>query len=137
MSANHKLILLADDDPEDLELLQEALLQCEAGLKIHLADSGKKVLEFLRKSHDNHLPSLIVLDYNMPDMKGPEVLAKLQSDSRYQNIPKIVWSTSNNSLYIKECMENGATSYFVKPSNSKELQQQAKEMLALGNGKLS
>ncbi len=137
MPERSKLILLADDDPEDLELLQEALLQSEPGLKIHLADSGKKVIDFLTKSPDNDLPSLIVLDYNMPDVKGPEVLAKLHKETRYRGIPKIVWSTSNNNHYIRECMENGAATYFVKPSTTKELQQQAKEMLGFSNALFS
>lgn len=134
MPERSKLIIVADDDPEDLELLQEALLQSEPNLKIQLADSGRKVLEFLGKSNDDDLPSLIVLDYNMPDMKGAEVLAKLHEETRYQDIPKIVWSTSNNNLYIRECMENGATTYFVKPSTTKELQQLAKSMLELRHG---
>ena len=132
-----KLILVADDDVEDLELLQEALLQCEPDLKIQFANSGKRILDFLMNNIDNGLPSLIILDYNMPDMNGAEVLAKLSNNPRYQAIPKVVWSTSNNSKYIRECMESGATSYFVKPSSAKELQNQAKEMLALCVAQLS
>lgn len=126
-----KLILLADDDAEDLELLQEALLQEEPALQIQMAANGREVLEFLKTTGDSNLPSLIVLDYNMPDMNGAEVLANLYSESRFQTIPKVVWSTSNHSQYINECMKHGASTYLVKPSSSKELQQQARDLLAL------
>jgi CheY-like chemotaxis protein len=93
--------------------------------------NGSMVMDFLGKTKDDELPSLIVLDYNMPNMNGAEVLEQLCKDSRYKKIPKIVWSTSNNSSYIKECMEKGATSYFVKPATHKTLQEQAEEMLKM------
>jgi CheY-like chemotaxis protein len=89
------------------------------------------VLDFLNKSKDEELPSLIVLDYNMPNMNGAEVLEQLCKDPRYQGIPKIVWSTSNNSSYIRECLEKGATSYLVKPATHKTLQEQAAQMLKM------
>lgn len=132
-----KLVLLADDDAEDLELLQEALLQEQPTLKIQLAGNGRDLLNLLKTSTDSSLPSLIVLDYNMPDMNGAEVLAKLYNQPRYHVIPKVVWSTSNHTQYIRECMENGATTYLVKPSSAKELQHQAKAMLNLCESKVS
>jgi CheY-like chemotaxis protein len=126
-----KFILIADDDQEDLELLSEVILQLEGSTKLHMVSNGSMVMDFLGKTKDDELPSLIVLDYNMPNMNGAEVLEQLCKDSRYKKIPKIVWSTSNNSSYIKECMEKGATSYFVKPATHKTLQEQAEEMLKM------
>ena len=126
-----KFILIADDDLEDLELLSEAILQQEANTRLHMVNNGPMIIDFLAKAKDDELPSLIVLDYNMPNMNGAEVLEKLCSNPRYQNIPKIIWSTSNNSNYIKECMEKGATNYFVKPATHKSLQEQAAQMLKM------
>lgn len=131
MLQKQKRILLADDDREDLELLSEVLLQLEAEASLHMVNNGSMVLEYLENIPDDELPSLIVLDYNMPNMNGAEVLEQLCKTPRYQKIPKIIWSTSNNSNYIKECMEKGATSYFVKPATHKSLQEQAAEMLRL------
>lgn len=131
MFQNQKLILLADDDQEDLELLSEAILQIEGSIKIHTVSNGSMVMDYLQKATDKELPSLIVLDYNMPNMNGAEVLDQLCNDSRYEKIPKIIWSTSNNSNYIKECLEKGATSYFVKPATHKNLQEQAEQMLKM------
>jgi CheY-like chemotaxis protein len=131
MPQKQKLILLADDDQEDLELLSEAILQIESGTMIHTVSNGSLVMDYLQKTTDEGLPSLIVLDYNMPNMNGAEVLEQLCNDSRYEKIPKIIWSTSNNSSYIKECLEKGATSYFVKPATHKNLQEQAQQMLKM------
>jgi len=126
-----KFILLADDDQEDLELLSEVILQMEGDTKLHMVYNGSMVMDFLGTAKDSELPSLIVLDYNMPNMNGAEVLEQLSKNPRYQKIPRIVWSTSNNSNYIKECMEKGATSYFVKPATHVHLQEQAKAMLKM------
>lgn len=126
-----KFILLADDDQEDLDLLSEIILQLDETTKLHMVNSGNRVIEFLQKTGDSDLPSLIVLDYNMPNMNGAEVLEQLCRDPRYQGIPKIIWSTSNNNNYIRECMEKGATTYLVKPATHKTLQEQAAQMLAM------
>jgi CheY-like chemotaxis protein len=67
----------------------------------------------------------------MPNMNGAEVLEHLNKSPRYQKIPKIIWSTSNNNSYIKECMEKGATTYFVKPATHKNLEEQAVQMLKM------
>lgn len=131
MSDKQKRILLADDDQEDLELLSEVLLQLEGEAKLHMVNNGNQVLDYLEKASDEDLPSLIVLDYNMPSMNGVEVLEQLCKDSRYQKIPKIIWSTSNNSSYIKECLEKGATTYLVKPATHKNLLEQAQQMLKM------
>lgn len=131
MPQQQKFILLADDDQEDLELLTEVILEIEKDTRLHTVNNGSMVLDFLQKAKDDELPSLIVLDYNMPNMNGAEVLEHLCKDERYQKIPKIIWSTSNNSSYIKECMEKGATTYFVKPATHKNLQEQAAQMLKM------
>jgi CheY-like chemotaxis protein len=129
MKGNRKLILLADDDVEDLELLEGAILDLDTLSKIHAVSNGKLVLDYLEKATDDQLPCLIVLDYNMPEMNGAEVLQEICNKARYKKIPKVIWSTSNNNAYIQECLSKGATTYFVKPATNKQLQDLAREML--------
>lgn len=126
-----KFILIADDDQEDLELLSEVLLQLDATIRLHMVTNGSVVMNFLENAKDDELPSLIILDYNMPNINGAEVLEQLQNDARYQKIPKVVWSTSNNSNYIKECMDKGVNAYLVKPATQKNLLEQAEQMLKM------
>lgn len=129
MQGKQKLILLADDDKEDIELLEETIASLEPQTKIHAVTSGKMALTYLETQTNGELPSLIVLDYNMQDMNGAQVLEQIRTQPRYEKIPKIVWSTSNADEYRKECIAKGATAYFVKPSTNKDLENQAKEML--------
>jgi CheY-like chemotaxis protein len=94
-------------------------------------NDGKELIDFLTTTSDNKLPCLIVLDYNMPEMNGAQVLQMLTCDQRYHNIPKIILSTSSNPKYIQDCLHKGAKAYRVKPDNFSQLVTIAKEMLEL------
>jgi CheY-like chemotaxis protein len=78
---------------------------------------------------DIELPRLIVLDYNMPELNGAEILKELKRNPRYNGIPKIIWSTSGSELYKKQCLDSGAQEYFIKPSSMKELEVIARHLL--------
>ena len=122
-------ILMADDDPEDLDLIEFAITQIEPDADLHKVNNGKAVIEYLAKQPDNNLPCLIVLDYNMPELTGSQVLTKICEAKRYDHIPKIILSTSNAAAHIHECINNGATEYFVKPSTMAAFTDLAKKML--------
>jgi CheY-like chemotaxis protein len=127
-------ILMADDDPEDLELIEDAVLHIRPEARLHKVHSGKKAIEFLSRQKDDELPCLMILDYNMPELNGAEVLSELNAHSRYKNIPKLILSTSNAPLHVHECMSKGAAEYFVKPTNMKELNALVEKMLGYCNG---
>ncbi|MGZ5190398.1 MAG: response regulator [Flavisolibacter sp.] len=119
---SHSLtILIADDDVEDLELIEDAIMRHEPSTSLHKLNNGKSVIEFLKNKADNDLPCLIMLDYNMPELTGLQVLSMLNSQVRYHHIPKIILSTSSTPIHIHECINKGASEYFVKPNNLKEL----------------
>lgn len=80
---------------------------------------------------DGLLPDLIVLDYNIPEINGAEILAQLKKEDRFFSIPKIVWSTSDSQLYRENCLTLGAKAYLVKPSSIIGIKEIAKEMLRL------
>lgn len=124
-------ILIADDDPEDLELIEEAILNVDPEAELHKFSNGLTAMEYLNRIPDASLPQLIVLDYNMPEQNGAWLLSSMQIKDRYNLIPKIVLSTSNAPLHINECMNNGATEYIVKPDNMRELQALGKRLLGL------
>jgi len=70
MTRKHAFILLADDDPEDIELLSEAILEADQNTRLHTVNNGNMVITYLNGLSDDELPSLIVLDYNMSGMNG-------------------------------------------------------------------
>lgn len=123
-------IFLAEDDIDDQELLIEAMVHYAGNIKVETATNGRKAILFLENVPDHALPCLIILDYNLPELDGAQILKALSAHSRYYHIPKVVWSTSNSQLYRQLCLEGGANAYFVKPSNISGIKQLAKEMLS-------
>src|SRR5690606_26106550 len=114
-------ILIADDDAEDLELIEEAILSFKPNVRLHKVNDGKAAVDDLATLQDHKLPALIILDYNMPQLKGSEVLLQLGAQPRYDAVPKVILSTSNTAIYIDECKRQGAAEYFVKPNTQREL----------------
>ena len=131
MDGNNSYILVADDDEEDLEMIEEAILSVEPYTAIRKVRTGQSVINTLSNTDDHNLPSLIILDYSMPELNGAQVLAIICNDSRYVNIPMVVLSTSNSPSHIQECKYNGATEYFVKPNTLAELRSLVEKMLSL------
>lgn len=121
-----------DDDLEDLELIEDAILNVAPGIELQKFTKGLSAMEYLRSRPDHELPGLIILDYNMPELNGSQLLSSLKGQDRYSSIPKIVLSTSNAPLHIHECINNGATEYIVKPNNMKDLHHLAVKLLTLG-----
>ena len=126
-----RFILLCEDDPDDQELLTEVFSSIDNSFILFFVNNGKEVLSALEKLKDEHLPCLIVLDYNMPGMNGAEILREISSNSRYQNIPKIVWSTSSSAQFRNTCLKLGAKDYIIKPSSHEDLEKIARYMLEL------
>ncbi len=122
-------ILLAEDDADDRELIIDAFTTIDTSLVLHTVPDGNSALRYLNNLSKENLPCLIVLDYNMPDLNGAEVLKHIGADKRYTGIPKVMLSTSNASNYVTECMKYGANQYLVKPSSFKELVIIAQQLL--------
>ena len=123
-------ILAADDDLEDLELMEDAFSSLKPDIALHKVTNGRAVIDYLNNRPDSDLPCLIILDYNMPELNGSQVLAKIGKEKRYADIPKLVLSTSSAPIHIHECMVNGAAEYYVKPNSLRELETLAKTMLS-------
>lgn len=126
-----KFILLGEDDVDDEELLREVFSSADPSYSLVFVNNGKKVVSTLGEMATNgNFPCLIVLDYNIPTLNGAEVLQELKKDKRFNNIPKIIWSTSNSDTYRTHCLELGASDYLIKPSNMQTLTELARYMLS-------
>jgi CheY-like chemotaxis protein len=114
-------ILMADDDPEDRMIMSESFDELQLPEAIHFVENGEKVFTYLDNiESDEYLPTLIVLDLNMPRMNGTQALKALKSNPRYKHIPVFIFSTSVNTIEMQECLRIGAVSYIVKPVTYKE-----------------
>ncbi|MDP4150158.1 MAG: response regulator [Bacteroidota bacterium] len=114
-------LLLAEDDPDDREILRDALGQQRPGLGILCVDDGQRLIEYLDNCPSTQFPSIILLDYCLPLMSADQILDALSRKPRYRSIPKLVWSTSDKSEYARRCIERGALSYLPKPAAEPEL----------------
>ena len=127
---NPSYILIGEDDADDEELLKETFTSVNSSFSIVFINNGQQVLTYLQNLKD-HLPCLILLDYNMPVLNGAEILEALKNDQRYSSIPKIIWSTSTSEAFRKICLDAGANEYIVKPSNISELIELIRYMLSV------
>lgn len=125
------IIFLAEDDIDDQELLMEAVALYDRTIAFQTATNGRKALVLLQSQPTSSLPALIIVDYNLPELNGAQVLEALRQDERFHKVPKVVWSTSSSDLYKDRCMSLGALAYFTKPSDLSGIQNLARQMLAL------
>lgn len=121
MEENNK-ILLVDDDLEDRDILLDALAELGIPSVFHFEENGEKAIDFLEDClNGGHiLPTMIIMDLNMPKMNGTQTLRKLKADDRFKNIPVVIYSTSLNSIERQECLALGAHSYIIKPASYKD-----------------
>jgi CheY-like chemotaxis protein len=114
-----KIILLADDDRDDIEMFCEALEEIDNTVTCYWTINGE---ELLNKIHElNDKPNLIFLDVNMPIMDGWDCLKTLKANKRYSDIPVIMISTSSHKEDMDAAISLGALCYFVKPNTYNEL----------------
>lgn len=114
-------ILIAENDMEDFEEVHEALREFNRDVDLVHVRNGKEVMDYLDACAGDQLPSLVVLDFNMPMVNGLEVLVKMGKEARYQELPKVMYTTSNAPFHRSICLQAGAREYFVKPNDYKEL----------------
>ncbi|ELY60280.1 response regulator [Natronococcus sp. A-GB1] len=117
-------ILLVEDNPGDVRLLQEALAVTAIPHQLHVVTNGDEAVEFVYQRGeyaDAPQPDLILLDLNLPHTDGHEVLTEVKSDPEHSRIPIIVLSSSNDDDDIQRAYAAGANAYLTKPVDPDEL----------------
>jgi two-component system response regulator len=116
-------VLIAEDSEFDRSLLRDAFSELGFNVLLIFVGNGEELLEYLRgpDSLKAGLPSLILMDLNMPRMKGLDALKALRADALLRALPVIILSTSNNPKQIAESYESGVNAYMTKPSQFGEL----------------
>jgi len=119
---NRKLILIAEDDPDDQLMLVDAFEENQVADKLQFVTSGDEVLNYLNISRRTaQLPDLILLDLNMPKLDGRTILKLLKTDPETRAIPVVILTTSKEKTDEKSVFELGASGFFTKPSSFLEL----------------
>lgn len=124
MNLKLPLILIAEDDQDDRMIIQDALEETHKDLEIKFVYDGQQLIEYLESNDDtikNELPSVIILDLNMPKIDGREALKFVKSHTIFKKIPTIVLTTSQAAEDIEQTYDMGVNSFITKPNNYSEM----------------
>jgi CheY-like chemotaxis protein len=112
-------ILLIDDDPEELELLVDAISQVDRNIDCVGASNCKEGFEKLNSS--DGLPRYIFLDLNMRPFQGKDCLKQIKTHPVYSSIPVFIYTASNQESDMEETRKLGAQMFITKPDSMKDL----------------
>jgi CheY-like chemotaxis protein len=116
-----KLVLVADDDPDDLEIFVSVFQEVDPSVAVNTFYNGQGIFEYLQNAN-NPKPQAIFLDINMPEMSGWQCLTSLQENLSTKDIPVIMYSTSSHHRDKQIASELGASGFITKPSDLKSLE---------------
>ena len=118
-----RIVLYADDDLDDKEWVNDACRNANSSLEMKFVENGKEVLKYLENINGNEIPSLIVLDLNMPELDGRQTLKALKKHPEFHTIPVAVVTTSSSRIDRDVCQKLGAAVFLTKPDTYDEWQE--------------
>ncbi|AFZ11152.1 two component transcriptional regulator, LuxR family [Crinalium epipsammum PCC 9333] len=124
---DHKRLLLIDDDPNLILLVQDYLVF--KGYEVMTAENGREALEVLAKE----IPDMIICDVMMPEMDGYALVEHIRQDARTSWIPVLFLSAKGQSQDRVKGLSTGADVYMVKPFEPDELVAQVESSLKQAN----
>lgn len=120
-------ILMAEDDPDDRLMTQEAFNECRLGNPLQFAFDGEQLMDYLHRRGEYAdtsrypMPGLILLDLNMPRKDGREALREIKADPELRKIPVVVLTTSKAEEDVSASYRDGANSFITKPASFSSL----------------
>lgn len=117
------MFLVVDDNRDDAFLLQRAFQKAKVLNPVHVVNSGEEAIEYLRGAgkYANRaefpLPSLVLLDLNMPGMDGFEVLRWIRQQSHLRALRVVILSSSDDMRDVNKAYQLGANSFLIKPAD--------------------
>jgi len=119
-------VLLVEDNPGDIRLIQEAFQEGDIFSHLNIARDGEQAMAYLRRQgvYSNcPRPAFILLDLNLPRKDGREVLAEIKEDKLLRQIPVVILSTSTNDEDVCRAYDLHANCYVPKPLDMDQLVQ--------------
>lgn len=113
-------IWIAEDNPADVYLIEEALRRHEFAYDLEIADNGEDMLKMINEIDQDpsaYCPDLFLIDLNLPRRPGDEILARIRQSSRCSQVPAIVITSSDSPQDRARARELGASFYFRKPAD--------------------
>ncbi|WP_254829370.1 response regulator [Haloglomus salinum] len=112
-------VLMVEDNPGDARLAEEAFDALDRLVELTVVADGTAALDRLL-STDSVPPALVLLDLDLPDITGRNVLERLKSEPAVRHIPVVVFSSSDDPADIRETYDHHANAYMTKPRDADE-----------------
>ena len=123
------LLLLVEDSPADVYLVEEAMRSEGLPFSIDVAEDGESAIrkiDAMDARAEIRIPTVMLLDMNVPRRTGLEVLARLRQSERCKDIPVVMISSSDLPTERQRALQLGAADYFRKPSSLDEFMELGK-----------
>jgi two-component system response regulator len=118
---SQKDILLVEDNPDDVELTRIAFAEANVANRLEVVGDGAEALDYLFARGEyahrdpDDLPSIVLLDLNLPKVDGREVLQAIRANERTRGLPVVVLTTSTEPFDVEASYALGVNSYIRKP----------------------
>lgn len=124
------IVVYADDDPDDIELVEEAFKRYANNVEVITFRDASQALSYLKHLTDaDPLPCLVILDINMPLMSGKEALVRLRQIERYEEVPVVLFTTSSMPA-DKAFAQQYKAGFITKPLGDEQMEIITKEFIS-------
>jgi CheY-like chemotaxis protein len=116
-------IISVEDNPADVRLVEEGIKASGVELELEVIHSGGRAIEQFQTIDSDAVtaqPDLVLLDLNLPDRSGFDVLETIRTETDFQDVPVVVISSSNSNDDIRRVYELSANAYVTKPVDPDE-----------------
>ncbi|KQT55350.1 MULTISPECIES: response regulator [unclassified Aureimonas] len=121
MSAHQTVnIVMIEDDEGHARLIEKNIRRAGVTNAIRHFTDGTSAMEYLFNAPEGPAkngPALVLLDLNLPDMSGTDILARMKADGPLKRTPVVVLTTTDDKVEIQRCYDLGANVYITKPVN--------------------
>jgi CheY-like chemotaxis protein len=120
--APRHIVVYADDDPDDIELVEDAFKRYANNVEVITFKDARQALSYLKQLTDvDPSPCLIILDINMPVMSGKEALVRLRQMERYEEVPVVLFTTSSMPM-DKSFAQRYKAGFITKPLGYEQME---------------
>lgn len=122
-----KDILIAEDDPDDVEIFEMALNELGLSYVIRHAKNGDLLFVLLKE----RIPYILFLDIRMPCKDGVACIIEIRKHREYDRLPVIMYTSHQSKKIMDNCFRGGANFYMQKPGSLRELTEKLRKVFAI------
>jgi len=126
-STTPKDIMLAEDDPDDVEIFNLSLQELQFPYELRHAGDGEQIFVLLK----DKVPYILFLDIHMPCKDGVACLVEIRKNREYDELPVIIYTSQLGKKIIEECYRNGANLFLAKTNTFQNLTSRLRSIFSI------